>query len=277
MSPAGEQQAADAEELRRQMVSPGSIRSIKQNGVGHNVPNSLKGKQPMRGNQIDEIDEDSSPEVSSHDRAISPDQGRAKSPNTFSSNRAMSPISQLSSDHHGQPISMVAALGMNAPTNGITARSASPSVGKSSLDGSMYGLTKPASPIPNGFAHGKPGSTGNITADLIRDLKEKEAEVEALKKKEAWMRVALTKASRSGFVYAEGEDLGDNAEDDDVDGRKVAELVINLKHLKARLQVRQVFFSSTSFSLQGRQWLTLALVGHCRRAIEACFRAHRGS
>ncbi|KAJ3482426.1 hypothetical protein NLI96_g6974 [Meripilus lineatus] len=148
----------------------------------------------------------------------------------------MSPISQLGSDHHhGQPISMVAAMGMNNPTNGIgSVRSASPSVGKQSLDG-MYG-NKPASPIPNGYAHVKPGSTGNLTADLIRDLKEKEAEVEALKKKEAWMRAALTKASRSGFVYAEEKDLGDNAGDDDVDGRKVAEMVINLKHLKARLQ-----------------------------------------
>lgn len=219
------------------MISPGSIRSVKQNGmVQHNVPSSLKGKQPMRGNQMDELDEESSPELSSNERAISPDQGRAKSPNTFSSNRALFPISQLSSSrHHGRFIGMVAALGMDTPANGVAARSASPSVGKTSLDG--MSSHKPASPIPNGYAHTKPASTGNITADLIRDLKEKEAEVDSLKKKEAWMRAALTKASRSGFVYAEGEDLGDNAEDDDVDERKFAEMVVNLKRLKARLQV----------------------------------------
>ena len=68
--------------------------------------------------------------------------------------------------------------------------------------------------------------------------------MEAMKKKEVWMKAALSKAARSGFVYADAEDLSLNQEDEDVDGRKVAELVLNLKHLKAKLQVRALRLNS---------------------------------
>ena len=60
---------------------------------------------------------------------------------------------------------------------------------------------------------------------------------EALKKREAWMKAALTKATRSGFVYPEGEDIESDADDDDIDTRKVAEMVMSLKHFKAKIQV----------------------------------------
>jgi hypothetical protein len=59
-----------------------------------------------------------------------------------------------------------------------------------------------------------------------------------MKKREAWMKAALAKASRSGFVYADEEQLDNDAEnDDDVDSRRVAEMVLNLKHLKTKIQV----------------------------------------
>ena len=96
---------------------------------------------------------------------------------------------------------------------------------------------KSASPSVNGFAHTKSGSTGNVTADLLRDMKEKDAEMEAMKKREAWMKAALAKATRSGFVYADGESLGNDADDEDIDSRRVAEMVITLKHVKAQIQV----------------------------------------
>ena len=106
---------------------------------------------------------------------------------------------------------------------------------------------KPASPTMNGFA--KPGSTGNVMADLIRDLKDREAEIEAMKKKESWMKAALLKAERSGFIYAETEEeLSSRADDDDIDGRKVTEMVINLKQLKAKIQVRACI---TRLSIRG--------------------------
>ncbi|CAL1695132.1 unnamed protein product [Somion occarium] len=222
-------QGIDAEELRRQMVSPSSVRSVKQNGSAQRAvtPSVDKGKAPLRPRREDgdELDENN-PDIISGQRAISPDQARARSPNAFSSNRAASP----NGENYAQSLGMAgAAMGING-VNGNVVRAASPSGG--------YYPHNPSSPLPNGYTHGKVGSTGNIAADLIRDLKEKEAEVETMKKKEAWMRAALAKATRSGFVYADSEDLGPNAEDDDIDGRKISEMVINLKHLKAKLQSR---------------------------------------
>lgn len=233
ISPTGDP-GSDAEELRRAM-SPASMRSVQNGSAMVSINDSLRGKQVLRPmqEQSEEFDGDSSPEVAtSAERAASPDQGRAKSPSAFSSNRAISPISQAPESY--EPMSMTgAAMGMN----GAAMRSTSPTAGdrgKSSLD-SYYGQ-RAASPTVNGFSHGKVGSTGNITADLIRDLKAKEAEVEALKKREAWMKAALTKASRSGFVYPDGEALGTDGDDDDIDSRKVADMVMNLKNFKAKIQ-----------------------------------------
>lgn len=219
-------------------MSPASMRSVQNGNAITNINNSLRGKQVLRPTQEENEDYggDSSPEVTtSAERAASPDQGRAKSPSAFSSNRAVSPISQAAESY--EPVSMTGvAMGMNGTAAAM--RSTSPTAGergKSSLD-SYYGQ-RAASPIVNGFSHAKAGSTGNITADLVRDLKAKEAEIEALKKREAWMKAALTKASRSGFVYADGEVLSSDADDDDIDSRKVADMVMNLKNLKAKIQV----------------------------------------
>ncbi|KAH9947722.1 hypothetical protein B0H21DRAFT_852629 [Amylocystis lapponica] len=198
----------------------------------------VKDKGPLRPTREDE-DGESSPEVTTsesatRERALSPEQGRAKSPNYIvPGGRAVSP-------EIGQPVSMASAvMGRSA----LSARSPSPNVDRSKaapLD-AFYGA-KPASPtLPNGYGHGKPGSTGNLTADLIRDLKEKEAEMEAMKKREAWMKAALSKASRSGYIYAESEDeLGSRADDDDIDGRRVTEIVVTFKQLKAKLQANIV-------------------------------------
>jgi hypothetical protein len=80
------------------------------------------------------------------------------------------------------------------------------------------------------------GSTGNITADLIRDLKVKETEMDAMRNREAWMKAALSKALRSGFVYEDRDasecDLGLSG-----DAQKVADLVLNFKQFRAQIQV----------------------------------------
>lgn len=237
MSP--EQLGSDADEARR-AISPSSVRARTPNGSAQPQPLSsvAKGKAPVRPKREDEdgVDRDSSPEMSSAEqaaRALSPEQSRAKSP-VQSASRATSPVAPGDGQ---EPISMAnVAMGRN----GIAARSPSPNVDRSRppLDG--FYNAKPGSPLPNGFAH-KPGSTGNLTADLIRDLKEKEAEMEIMKKREAWMKAALSKASRSGFIYKESEEeLESKADDDDIDGRKVTEMVINFKQLKARVQVSTV-------------------------------------
>ncbi|KAJ3503251.1 hypothetical protein NMY22_g18314 [Coprinellus aureogranulatus] len=63
-------------------------------------------------------------------------------------------------------------------------------------------------PISNGYArpgsrgHGGQGSVGNVAADLIRDLKAKEVEMDSLKRQMTWMKEALGRATKAGFVTA---------------------------------------------------------------------------
>lgn len=229
----GYEPMSDSEDVRR-AVSPTGRQ--KTNGV---PPQSIsgKGKGKMRD---EEFDGESSPEtteaaVTMRESAVSPDNARAKSP-TGPASRATSPAQGVTTSDVYDPAGPQASLAsVMMSRNGLGARSPSPVVDRSK--GPLDAFYKPASPTVNGFA--KPGSTGNLTADLIRDLKDKEAEVEALKKKEAWMKAALLKAERSGFIYAESEEeLSSRADDDDIDGRKVTEMVINLKQLKAKIQVR---------------------------------------
>ena len=191
---------------------------------------STKSKARVRDG---EYDGESSPESTEpRESAASPDGGRARSPTNAA--RAISPAQVADVYDPAGPQASLASvmLQRNVPS----ARSPSPVVerSKSPLE-ALYRV--PSSPTANGFV--KPASTGNLTADLIRDLKDKEAEVEAMKKKEAWMKAALLKAERSGFIYAESEEeLSSRADDDDIDGRKVTEMVINFKQLKSKIQVR---------------------------------------
>ncbi|KAI0706123.1 hypothetical protein BC835DRAFT_1425968 [Cytidiella melzeri] len=243
MSPVGDQ-GLDSDDSRG-AVPPASLRSLPNGSVQNNINNSLRSKPPMRParEEVEDLDlGDSTGDLIIGERPISPDQGnRAKSPNAFSSNRATSPMMSQAGDSY-EPLSM-ASVAMDLQ-NIPTARNASPVVvnerSKSPAD-AYYG-PKPGSPAMNGFAHPKAaGSTGNITADLIRDLKDKEAAMEAMKKREAWMKAALAKASRSGFLYADEGQLDTDAEnDDDVDSRRVAEMVLNLKHLKTKIQATMI-------------------------------------
>lgn len=234
-SPSGDQ--SDGEELRR-AISPSSVRSggktTPVNGIAQQTLSSnAKGKAPMRPRREDEEEPESSTEAISADsqtreRTLSPEV-RARSP----TGRATSPNGE---QYDAQPPLNMASVAI--ARNGGTVRTPSPTVDRSKGTDTLF--TKPGSPtVPNGFGHQKkPSSTGNLTADLIRDLKEKEIEMEVLKKREAWMKAALAKATRSGFVYADTEEeLTSRVENDDIDGRKVAELVVNFKQLKAQLQV----------------------------------------
>ncbi|KAI0639641.1 hypothetical protein C8Q77DRAFT_1185278 [Trametes polyzona] len=195
---------------------------------------SVKGKGRVRDEEFDGESSPENTEPAIRDSAVSPDVARAKSPASIAS-RAVSPSQGVSADVYDPNGPQVSLASVMMARNGPSGRSPSPVVDRSK--GPLDAFHKPGSPTVNGFAHTKPGSTGNLTADLIRDLKDKEAEVEALKKKEAWMKAALLKAERSGFIYAESEEeLASRADDDDIDSRKVTEMVINLKQLKAKIQ-----------------------------------------
>lgn len=174
---------------------------------------------------------------------------RARSPTSFGiAGRSMSPVGGSIDGHgqQGQSATMTSvAMGMNG---NLAARSPSPIVDRSKppLD-AFYQSSPSATPLNNNYTHPhghsqqKFGSTGNVTADLIRDYKAKEMEVEMLRKREAWMKTALLKASRSGFVQVdeelfEAEDLklGASASDEQ---SKMADMILNFKHFKTQIQV----------------------------------------
>ncbi|KAH9846523.1 hypothetical protein C2E23DRAFT_890776 [Lenzites betulinus] len=109
--------------------------------------------------------------------------------------------------------------------NGLNDPSPSPVVNQSkrALDEAFY---QPSTPTLNGIAHTTSGSMGNATGHLIRDLKDKEEEVEALKNKETCTMAALLKAGCSGFTHAESEQpLLSRAHNDDFDRWKATEML----------------------------------------------------
>ncbi|KAF8140428.1 hypothetical protein EV363DRAFT_1579771 [Boletus edulis] len=167
---------------------------------------------------------------------------RARSPTSFGiAGRAMSPVGGII-DGQGQPATMTsAAMSMNG---NITARSPSPIVDRSKPPLDAFYQNSPS--LNNNYTHShghsqqKFGSTGNVTADLIRDYKAKEMEVEMLRKREAWMKTALLKASRSGFVQMDEElfedenlKLGASAGEEQ---SKMADIILNFKHFKTQIQ-----------------------------------------
>lgn len=101
---------------------------------------------------------------------------------------------------------------------------------------------QPRSPIlANG--HGRQGSLSGVAgADLMREMKAREVEVDSLKKREKWLKAELARAAKSGFVIQSSVEEGKVAlEDIGADGselRKVVDSLIALKKERALLQVR---------------------------------------
>jgi len=274
MSPTGPV-GPDGEELRRAISPPGTRPgtrtpngSTSQSAPGAaNVGVNGRGKTPTRPRRDDDditsTDDGhgtdtgtaSDPSVSAA-RAPSPtDTPRARSPTSLGvAGRAMSPVGgevyqQQSQVQQAAPSMTSLAVNINS---GLSARSPSPTVDRSKQPYDALPQSTPAgSSLPNGYAHShppthasgsKPGSTGNVTADLIRDYKAKEMEVEVLRKREAWMKTALLKAHRNGFVQIDEESieaeelgLGDEANDQQ---QRLADMILNFKHFKTQMQVR---------------------------------------
>ena len=172
---------------------------------------------------------------------------RAKSPTYGIAGRAVSPVAS-SIDGHGQQNQQATMTSVAMSMNGsLAARSPSPVVDRSKPPLDAFYQSTPATTSTNSYVHPhghsqqKFGSTGNVTADLIRDYKAKDMEVEMLRKREAWMKTALLKASRTGFVQvdeelfeAENVKLGASADDEQT---KIADMILNFKHFKTQIQV----------------------------------------
>ncbi|KAJ4485930.1 hypothetical protein J3R30DRAFT_3282095 [Lentinula aciculospora] len=229
MSPAT--QGSDSEDIRR-AVSPTNARSMKPvNGVTTQPfpVNPNKGKGPIRPRREDDdgagtddgVDVATS-ESGVRERAISPEQsvmGRAKSPQYI---RGVSPNG---TDAGGAP---------NMVTMALNGRS-SPAVDRARPP--VDAFYSPHSPHVNGHIRSgsRNGSVGNVTADLVRDLKTKEIEMESMKRQMTWMKEALGKAARAGFVYTE-RDIGDIVNGSSADN----ELVLKFKQFRAQMQITMV-------------------------------------
>jgi hypothetical protein len=216
------QQPADPEELRR-AISPQNVRMQRPTPNGlPSQPLSVNGK-PGRAPSGDD-DGEGSAESAIRERALSPDQARARSPPV----RAASPTGPISIE------SLVKTVQHQ--------RSESPMVDRErakSPDSQNHTPQQSNLASVNGFTPGhgtKPGSTGNVTAELIRDLKAREAELETLRRRGAWMMAMLAQASHAGFVYVNANP-GDEDRGLTDEQPKIAEAVITLKQLHGRIQV----------------------------------------
>lgn len=179
-------------------------------------------------------------------RSASPDPTRAKSPGggTNPASRAMSPTQQPLASGGGQPPSIAA---MAVGRNGLSARSPSPVVDRSQPPPDAFYTHGSRSPtVQNGFVNGhrpgsgRPGSGASVIMDM---LKQKENELETAKRREAWMRAALAKAAKSGFVWDTDLTLADPDQDlssikeEMEEPQKLADLVLALKADRAKIQV----------------------------------------
>ena len=269
------------------MSPPGIRQSAKPpNGLVQQQPQTFPSsnnvgvvleKRPPRsrdGHVPDDSMDGASEIESSRPQAMSPDQGRGKSPQ-FSASRAMSP----NGDSYMPLPALQPTIASVVGTNGLAARTGSPApvVDRSKPPpDAFYDPASGNSPIQPGSGYSRPGSAGagNVTADLIRDLKAKEAEVEMMKKREAWMKETLTKASRAGFVYedadsteAEALGLGEGVagKEDAGSETRLRDMVVKFKQFRADVQVGYRCLHFNTETLVGLFILSCRLLSWNRR------------
>ena len=212
--------------------------AITSNGKGNRAPVRPERGDGDFGAQEDGYDMVSSESFGVRERTVSPDQQtRAKSPAQASvASRTVSP----SNAGHAPPNMIGVSMGANGRSSPAVAGRASPITGRGSPvverprpGGEVYST---AAAQMNGFAR-PPGnnSVGNVAADLIRDLKAKDVELDSVKRQMVWMKEALAKAARAGYVQTDREgspDLGDDGKES-----RYAELALKFKQFRAHMQV----------------------------------------
>jgi hypothetical protein len=279
--------SSDQDDLRRALSSPAGLRQPKGPNGPIQQPNLAQqpfvnpnNRPPTRPRREDDVLSDEGTDGTTEtitvtrDRAMSPDQTyvRAKSPQGHVVSRAVSPAPDISV----QPVNLA---GVVMGINGVGSRSASPVFVDRSKppQDAFYSSTGSGSPTGNDFRN-VAGSTGNLTADLIRDLKNKEAEVDAMKKKDIWMKMALAQAYRSGFVYSnmesgEDEDMAQNIDmdSDDPGEQRIMEMSLKFKQLKTHMHVRLLHILNGFVLMECQS----AMVDQARQASERLADAER--
>jgi len=220
------QQATDPEELRR-AVSPQNTRAQRSSPNDlTSQPAGMIGKPRRVPGGEDEAE--GSTESAIRERALSPDQARALSPPA----RGGTPTG---------PTSIESVVKTRQ-------RSESPLVERErvkSPDSPNYGQQQSNLTSVNGLSSNhstKSGSTSDISTDIIRDLKARDAELETLRRRQAWMKAALVQACHAGFVYVNASP-GDEDRGVTNEQPKIAEAVITLKQLHGSIQVRSHDFA----------------------------------
>lgn len=232
-SPSPVQRSPESETLRRTMSPTNSTRP--NDTQPSQYTSAEKGKAPMRPKREDE---DSDPSDGTAERAMSPEQ-RARSPTytvTGGASRAVSPVQRQGlGDDQQISLTSVAMSTSRDGGSGLATRSVSPPVDRSKPPAdAFYTSGSNSSPVtvtpqPNGHIHNSPSPSASGAEDM--------------KKREAWLKAALIKASRSGFVYADAQDppedlVLDFANADQGETKRVVDMVMNLKHMRAAIQVR---------------------------------------
>lgn len=272
------------EESGRRTISPVNVQQQpSMNGAANNFvfgarPGSAAAQNRARsrsgeGDEHNAADESFEGPISQSSEP-SPEMVRAKSPIGVENTTAGAPNSRAMSPYGGdayassatstsQPANMASiTMSRSGHTHGssLSARSPSPVVDRSNppVDGFYPVGSGRVSPVVNGYAHshsnhghGRPGSVGNVSAELLRELKTREAENDAMRKREQWLRAALRKATKAGFVYTGSGDseTGEEAETlnedrasptaQDLEPRALASMIMRLKQDKAAIQVRE--------------------------------------
>ena len=215
--------------------------AIAGNGKGNRVPMRPERGDGDYGAQEDGYDMVSSESFGVRERTVSPDQqSRAKSPAQSVASRAVSPSSIAG---HAPPNIIGVSMGINGRSSPAVTGRASPITGRASPvverprpGGEGYST---AAPQINGFtpvSRNGNNSVGNVAADLIRDLKAKDVELDSVRKQMLWMKEALAKATRAGYVQTDREGTPDIADDDAKESR-YTELALKFKQFRAQMQV----------------------------------------
>lgn len=251
------QPGPDSEALRRTM-SPTNPPKTTDAQPGQ-YTSAEKGKTPMRPKREDE-DSDVSDMNGAPERSVSPEQ-RARSPTyagTGGASRTVSPV-QRPGFGDDQPVSMTSIV-MSASGGGgagLAARSVSPPVDRSKPPTDAFYTSgrngSPGTPTsqPNGHTHDSPSPSASSVEDM--------------RKREAWLKAALVRASRSGFVYADAQDppedlVLDFANADQGETKRVVEMIMNLKHMRAAIQVRLLSLASDSVPKAKRTFAEMNLM-----------------
>jgi hypothetical protein len=239
MSPATAVRPGTAEEQQRQQqqqqraLSPTAMdqaRKIKPvNGLAQ--PPFPKAKRSQ--DSADPIEGFGSDVATMREKTASPEAAsvRARSPPNA---RAMSPA--------GQP--SLAAAALNVTTSRINGRVSPPN---GQMDGYLVGV---------GMTRSSPVNTAE-SHDADRD------DPAASKKREDWMRAALSRAATAGFLHGdiEGEDIGvsDGPAGESPKDNRAKQLALEFKQFKAHIQVSQ----SVTASRQPPFW-TFIIMCYCR-------------